>query len=114
MPKLGLRPYATIEEGLDQYLGYNFVRLENVFEHMEDAVAGVTVVTGSASISTGLAEVNGVVANFRTDPSAGAAFIACAPGTAGTITIRVLTNAFVLSTIGVSIQWLAVGELVLN
>ena len=114
MPKLGLRPYATIEEGLDQYLGYNFQRLENVFERVEDVVTGVSAVTGAASISTGLAVVDGAVAAFVTDPTANAAYVSCVPGSAGQITIRVLTSAFALSITAVSIRWIAVGELVLS
>ncbi len=114
MPKLGLRPYAVIEEGLDQYLAYNFNRLENVFERMQDVVTGVISVTGQQSVATGLASVSGVVAAFTTDPSAGAAFLSCVPAAQGQITIRVLTNGFALSIIAVSVRWIAVGELVLS
>ncbi len=114
MPKLGLRPYSIIEEGLDQYLGYNFSRIENVFERLLDVATGVVAVTGQASVATGLATVGGGVAAFTTDPSAGAAFISCVPAAQGQITIRVLTSAFALSITAVSIRWIAVGELVLS
>jgi hypothetical protein len=114
MPKLGLRPFSVIEEGAESYFGYNFTRIENVFDRLEDVVTGVTSVTGNASIQTGLATVDGCLAGFSTDPSAGAAFISCAPGAAGIITVRVLTNAFVLSITSVSIRWVAIGELVLS
>lgn len=114
MPKLGLRPYATIEEGVGEYLGYNFTRLENVFERMADVIVGTTTVTGSATVNTGLAVVDGVVCGFATDPVAGACFISAAPGSAGTITIRVLTSAFALSVTAISIRWVAIGELVLS
>lgn len=114
MPKLGLRPYATIEEGLDQYLGYNFQRIENVFERTEDVMTGSLTVTGQASVATGLAAVSGAVAAFGTDPSANAAFLSCVPSSAGQITIRVLTSGFALSITAVSIRWIAVGELVLS
>lgn len=114
MPKLGLRPFSVIEEGAEAYFGYNFMRIENVFERLEDVVTGVTVVTGQASIQTGLATVDGCLAGFITDPIAGASYVSCVPGAAGIITIRVLTNAFALSITAMSIRWAAIGELVLS
>lgn len=114
MPKLGLRPFSVIEEGAEAYFGYNFMRIENVFERMEDVVTGLVSVTGQADINTGLATVDGCVAAFTTDPSAAAAYLVCFPATAGLITVRVLTNAFAVSITAVSIRWIAVGELVLS
>lgn len=115
MPKLSLRPFATIEEGLDAYLGYNFTRLENVFERMSDTATGSVVVTGTATVATGLARVDGVVAMIDTDHSAAAAFARALPGAAaGTIDIRVLTNAFLVSAAATPVRWVAVGELVLS
>lgn len=113
MPKLGLRPFATIEEGLDTYLGYNFTRLENVFERIEDTKSDVVSVTGSTVVNTGLAIVTGVVASLVTDPVAGAAYVTAVPGAAGTVTIKVFSSGFAASVIAVSVQWIASGELVL-
>lgn len=114
MPKLGLRPYATIEAGLDSYVGYNFQRIENVFERMEDVVTGSVTVTGSANVQTSLAVIDGVLAGFLTDPSAAANYVVGSSTGGGVITIRVLTSTFALSTTPVSIRWVALGELVLS
>lgn len=114
MPKLGLRPYATIDEGLESYIGYNFARLENVFERIQDVMVGSTVVTGTATFATGLATVDGCVACLGVDPSVGAAFVQCSIGASGQITVRVLTSAFAVSVTAVTVRWVAVGELVLT
>lgn len=114
MPKLGLRPFSVIEEGAEAYFGYNFMRIENVFEQMEDVKTGIVTITGQGDVNTGLATVEGVTAAFTTNPSAGAAYIVCFPAGAGLITIRVLTNAFAVSITAMSIRWIAVGELVLS
>jgi hypothetical protein len=114
MPKLGLRPYATIDEGLESYIGYNFARLENVFERTQDVMVGSTVVTGDATIATGLATVDGCVACLGVDPSANSAFVQCSIATTGQIRIRVFTSAFAVSVTAVTVRWVAVGELVLT
>lgn len=114
MPKLGLRPYANIDEGLESYIGYNFSRLENVFERMQDVMNGVTMVTGDATFATGLASVDGCTACLGVDASAAAAYVSCSPTSAGQMRVRVFTSAFALSITAVSIQWVAVGELVLS
>lgn len=114
MPKLGLRPFAVIEEGAESYLGYNFTRLENVHEQMTDVRAGVKLVTGSAIIETGLANLDGVVANLSTDAQAGAAYVSAFVSSGSAITVRVLTSGFALSVIAVNVNWIAVGELILT
>ncbi len=115
MPKASLRPYATIAEGLDQYLGYNFNRIENLFEQTKDTTEGATTVIGTATVATGLAIVDGVTAGFVNAPGAGGAYVSAVPGSsAGTIIISVYQTSFAASVIGVTIQWIAVGELVLN
>lgn len=114
MPKLGLRPYANIDEGLESYIGYNFSRLENVFERMQDVMSGVTVITGDGTFATGLASVDNCVACLGVDASAGACFVACTPTSSGQMRVRVFTSAMALSITAVSIQWVAVGELVLS
>jgi len=114
VPKLGLRPYAVLEEGLEGYLGYNFNRLENVFERMEDVLSGTVQVTGDLTFATGLTTVTQAVACLRTDPSAAAAYVACIPQAGGTVRVRVFTNAFALSVTAVFIQWMAAGELTLT
>ena len=114
MPKLGLRPFAVLEDGLEGYLGYNFNRLENVFERMEDVLTGSIQVTGDLIFATGLTTVTQAVACIRTDPSAAAAYIACIPQGGGNIRVRVFTSAFALSVTAVFIQWIAAGELTLT
>lgn len=115
IPKAGLRPYSVIEEGLDQYLGYNFNRLENLFERTRDALAGNVTMTGLATITTGLAFVDNVVACLASVPSAAACFVTANPGSSsGTVDLRVYTNAFVDSTTPVTVRWVAIGELVLT
>lgn len=115
MPKLSLRPYASIQEGLDSYLGFNFTRLENVFERMPDTATGTVLVTGTATVATGLARVDGVVADLDVDPSAAAAFARALPGAApGTIDIRVFSDTYVISVAASGVRWVAVGELVLS
>lgn len=113
MPKLGLRPYATITEGLDQYLGYNFSRLENVFERIEDVRSGLTLVTGDATFPTGLAVCDGVTVCLFSDPTASAAFVTAQTGASGNIHVRVFASSLALSTVAVNVSWIATGELVL-
>lgn len=115
MPKLSLRPFAFIEEGLDQYLGYNFTRLENVFERISDSATGSQLVTGTMNIATGLARVDGVTASLEGAPVAGACFVRSAPGAAaGSIDITIYSSTFIISVIAAAIRWIAVGELILS
>ncbi|MGH9982415.1 MAG: hypothetical protein ACRD8W_00475 [Nitrososphaeraceae archaeon] len=115
MPKLSLRPFAHIEEGLDAYLNANFTRLENVFEKMPDVETGVSIITGLGTVVTPLGRVDGVIAMLNVDASSAAAFVRAAPGvSAGTIDIRVLTSAFAVSITAVSVRFIAVGELILS
>lgn len=114
MPKLGLRPYAVIEEGAEAYFGYNFTRIENVFERMTDVKAGIQLVTGSAVIETGLANLDGVTVSLDTTPVAGAAYVKGVVSSASAITITVYTNAFAVSITPANVRWIAVGELILT
>lgn len=115
MPKLSLRPFAFIEEGLDTYLGYNFTRLENVFERMPDVATGGDLVTGALNVATGLARVDGVVASLDQAPAAAGAYVRAAPGAAaGSIDLIVYTSTFGVSIVAVNVSWVAVGELVLS
>jgi len=114
VPKLGLRPYAVLEDGLEGYLGYNFNRLENVFERIEDVLSGTLQVTGDSTFATGLTTVTQAVACLRTDPTANAAYVTCVPQAGGTIRVRVFTSGFALSVTAVFIQWMAAGELTLT
>ena len=115
MPKAGLRPYSTIEEGLDQYLGYNFNRIENIFEKNRDAIGGSVTVTGTVTVKTGLAFVDNCVACLGSAPSSGACFVRANPGSAaGTVEVTVYANTFAVSTLAVLVRLVAVGELFLS
>lgn len=115
MPKLGLRPYATIIEGLDEYLAYNFMRLENVHERMPDVTSGGITFTGTATIATSLGRVDGVSVCLASAPVAGACFLRAVPSAvAGAIDVIAYSNGFVQSVIAVSIYWVVVGELILS
>ncbi len=113
MPKLGLRPYSTIEEGAESYFGYNFTRLENVHENMTDVKASSTNVTGSAIIETGLANIDGAVVCLESTPSANAAYVKVAVSSTTAITVTVYTNAFGVSVVPATVRWIVVGELIL-
>ena len=113
MPKLGLRPFAVLEEGLEGYLSYNFNRLENVFERIDDVTSGSISVAGSLTFATGLTTVSGAVACLSSSPSVNAAYVACTPQSGGTIQVRVYNTGMALSIVGVTVQWVATGELTL-
>lgn len=114
MPKLGLILQAPIEGGTAAQLGENFTRLENVFETTLDVACGLAVVTGGASINTGLATVEGVTVTPDFPPSIGACYVAASIGTNGLINIAVYTSTFVVSVTPVAVNWVALGELVLS
>lgn len=113
MPKLGLRPFSVIAEGAEAYFGYNFTRLENVFEHMTDVKASFSIVTGSLTIDTGLANLDGASASLESTPSANAAYVKVVVASATSITITVYTSAFGVSVVPATVRWIAVGELIL-
>lgn len=115
LSKLNLRPFAQLPEGIPSYLDYNFTRIENVLDQSKDVWAGTSLVTGALTLATGLTVVSNVFVSFLDPPVAGACFAYGVPvsGSTGTITLRVLDNAFVQSTLAKQIQWLAVGTLVL-
>lgn len=114
MPKLGLVLNAPIEGGIQQQVDDNFTRLENVFATVLDVATGLVNVTGSVSVNTGLSTVTGVMAQVVGGLAAGACFVVPVVGGAGLITINVYSNVFVASVIPCSVQWVALGELVLT
>ena len=105
-----LRPYVQLDEGLTEYLGYNFSRLQLILEQNPDTRAGTVTVTGSATVPTGLTLVQFVVASFQFDPSAAANYIAANIASGGNISIRVLTSTFALSTTPTNVNFFALGE----
>lgn len=74
---------------------------------------GVTSVTGSADITSGLATVESVIACLGQDPdtATGGACTATADlsGTAGNIILKCWDSAFAAATVAADVNWIAIG-----
>ncbi len=115
MAPLDLQKVSSAEPTLDHALiAYNFERIDVASEVVKDVVQARVNVTGSVTLVTGLASVEGVVASLSSDSVAGAAFVnAYRIVNSNQIVITVWSSTFVLSTIPAAVTYIAVGVMAL-
>jgi len=74
---------------------------------------GVTSVTGSTDMASGLATVESVVACLGQDPNTAAGGVCTATGdlstTAGNIVLKCWDSAFAAATVAADVNWIAIG-----
>lgn len=98
------------------WVARQFDRIKDAFANSQSERKGVTAVTGSLAIVTGLTRVQYCTAQFNGDPSVAAMALSCRPDvTAGSILVRVFAwgntwnPTLILSTTPVNIAWFAYG-----
>ena|SRR5215813_3868826 len=95
------------------WVARQFERVTEAFTNTQEERKGVTSVTGSLVIPTGLKKVQYCHACFSNDPNAGAMALACRPDvTAGAILVKVFANSLssmAVSTTPINVAWFAYG-----
>lgn len=112
MPKIELQPLAKTPEALPAFLSLNFRRIADEVNRRFESYYGSSTVTGTATITTDLTEVLGVVASLTGIPSAGACFVRARVSSSNSkdVVIDVYSNTFAVSAVGVGVAFLAVGR----
>jgi len=106
--QFNFRPIPQDPEQLTGWLRETVREIQNQLQGLDTEKKGTALVTGNASIVTGLTKVTSVAAGLYDDPMAGAAVVSARPS-GGSAILRVFTSAFALSTTPINVWWIAYG-----
>lgn len=115
---INLIPLSNLDpQQFAAYVGENFRRITDALKNASDERKGVSVVTGSATVTTGLTKVQFVAANFYDDPAGVDTLVLSArpSPTAGSVLLKVFgwgntwNPTLIASTTPINVAWVAYG-----
>lgn len=93
---------------LPRWLQITFQDLGDLLSQVDAVDGGVTAITGALVVPTKLTKVTKVMVSLAVAPVAGACFVQAVPA-GRSVGLTVYSNAFAVSVIASSVNWLAFG-----